>query len=734
MLLRLAAASVMPAFILLSLLPLCGAMPSVYVQPTAARSAAGEMLDINVSIANVTDLFGFEFSLSFDPGILRLYPEDVRLGPFLRKDGVPVFSVFEYSANRTELSMGILKGYAASRMAGNPAYGTSGSGALAKLRFQAIAEGSTPISLYGITAYDSSAMPIAISSRNGMAVIRTSRCRILSAQWDRLDSAENQTVRILIKSAGCGGENISIVILERYAERDGFDSAMSALMGLPSGNDRLAAFNPHSTALLNDTAVEWKAEFMPDDNPPPEYYFYAYMDSNQSVYAQSSNELIVKEPIMDRWCIIGDRNNVNFSHADRLNISLNASSDINREINATVPIEIKMDGKGMIRFFHDCTGTKLFLNSMSIMKQAGTEKRGYIAVRGINAANKTLYIDKIGSSGYVCILDIEAAGIYNMTAACNGPDEVRLACPGSAEGYSCSIEDGQYKVSGLSHSVVMEGTYCGDGSCIGGETCSSCSQDCGSCPRTPDDGGGGGGGGGGGDHTQPPASYSLNITLLPDAINLRRGQQKSYGITVTNTGTSNLTGVRMSYNTSCRLCTASFSPSSASITAGGTASFTLLISSGGAQDYGTFGMTVSAAYAQAAPYGRNLKIMVGECDTGKKRCFSGATSQICNQSMMWELLDTCSYGCDDATGSCLPPPASCIQGSTHCNGNVVESCENGRWMAAENCSGICLDGKCTNTEEQFEWKLYAIIALICLFLIPVIAFMAWPKSGPGPYG
>ena len=38
--------------------------------------------------------------------------------------------------------------------------------------------------------------------------------------------------------------------------------------------------------------------------------------------------------------------------------------------------------------------------------------------------------------------------------------------------------------------------YCGDGSCNGSETCSSCSGDCGSCPPPPPSGGGGGGGGG----------------------------------------------------------------------------------------------------------------------------------------------------------------------------------------------------------------------------------------------
>lgn len=61
---------------------------------------------------------------------------------------------------------------------------------------------------------------------------------------------------------------------------------------------------------------------------------------------------------------------------------------------------------------------------------------------------------------------------------------------------------------------------CGDGSCNGSETCSSCSRDCGTCPVT-----GGGGGGGGGYYVVPATSVVFSgraypksaVTLLKDA-------------------------------------------------------------------------------------------------------------------------------------------------------------------------------------------------------------------------
>jgi hypothetical protein len=67
-----------------------------------------------------------------------------------------------------------------------------------------------------------------------------------------------------------------------------------------------------------------------------------------------------------------------------------------------------------------------------------------------------------------------------------------------------------------------DGPVCGDGSCNGGEDCSTCSEDCGSCPS----GGGGGGGGGGWTRPDPVTSVSFSgrayplsqVTILKDGM------------------------------------------------------------------------------------------------------------------------------------------------------------------------------------------------------------------------
>ena len=76
-----------------------------------------------------------------------------------------------------------------------------------------------------------------------------------------------------------------------------------------------------------------------------------------------------------------------------------------------------------------------------------------------------------------------------------------MFCPGTFGSYSCALENNSFVVSGLRHSAVAESYFfCGDGVCDSqtGESCSSCSSDCGTCPSGGNPGGGGSGGGGSG--------------------------------------------------------------------------------------------------------------------------------------------------------------------------------------------------------------------------------------------
>ena len=72
----------------LALLPLTAAAQQpaeVALQPPAAVPGAGETFTTDVTIANASDLLGFQFDVNFDPANLAV--ETIALGPFLASTG-----------------------------------------------------------------------------------------------------------------------------------------------------------------------------------------------------------------------------------------------------------------------------------------------------------------------------------------------------------------------------------------------------------------------------------------------------------------------------------------------------------------------------------------------------------------------------------------------------------------------------------------------------------------------
>jgi len=105
--------------------------------------------------------------------------------------------------------------------------------------------------------------------------------------------------------------------------------------------------------------------------------------------------------------------------------------------------------------------------------------------------------------------------------------------------YSTTEKAGAYKV----FSTTTSGLYCGDGTCNNGETCSTCSADCGACSTTPSTGGGGGGG-----TTEiKEEKAGLIFQNLPKTIELATDITKIVTFTVNNTGTIDITNLILSF-------------------------------------------------------------------------------------------------------------------------------------------------------------------------------------------
>lgn len=163
--------------------------------------------------------------------------------------------------------------------------------------------------------------------------------------------------------------------------------------------------------------------------------------------------------------------NVNYSDVDSnyYNITINKTSSMvyaflnNSRSNLTI-----------------ANGTSIYLNAT---RQTG---EGIIELY----FNETL----INSGDSLSNLTIfSESGLFNITAVCP-----------ATQNYSESYETWWVNVTNILLSL-----YCGDGVCNNGETCSSCSGDCGVC-STPSGGGGGGGGGGGVSSNE--SSKELNLT------------------------------------------------------------------------------------------------------------------------------------------------------------------------------------------------------------------------------
>ncbi|GGZ09376.1 cohesin domain-containing protein [Pseudoduganella plicata] len=110
------------------------AVLSVSASPNPA--VVGSTVDLSILIDDVDDLYGYQFSLAFDPTVLRATA--VTEGDFLAGGGntSPGLGNIDNATGAVSYVYNLLLG---------PAAGVSGSGTLAHIRFDVIGVGSTPL-------------------------------------------------------------------------------------------------------------------------------------------------------------------------------------------------------------------------------------------------------------------------------------------------------------------------------------------------------------------------------------------------------------------------------------------------------------------------------------------------------------------------------------------------------------------------------------------------------------
>jgi len=131
--------------------------PIISVQPSSKIVAGASAFSLEIAIANVVDLFAFQFDLGFDP--LVLSATGTAEGAFLPGGGttVPIPGTIDNIGGAITGTADALTGFS----------GVSGSGVLATVAFQSIGDGTSPISLFNVLLLDSNLNGIAATIQDG---------------------------------------------------------------------------------------------------------------------------------------------------------------------------------------------------------------------------------------------------------------------------------------------------------------------------------------------------------------------------------------------------------------------------------------------------------------------------------------------------------------------------------------------------------------------------------------
>ncbi len=280
-----------------------------------------------------------------------------------------------------------------------------------------------------------------------------------------------------------------------------------------------------------------------------------------------------------------------------------------------------------------------------------------------------------------------------------------------ADGSSCSNNSecsGGYCV----HSVCRSSsTYCGDGYCDSGETCSTCSQDCGTCSS---------GGGSGGTYIPSywTTTYLVNDEDFEAGYSKVLSEKKRLRVKVNNeshyVGVVNLTNITVTINVSSI-------PQQATLSIGEEKNFEVTNDSYydiyvklNSITNNTANLTIKKIHEEIPEEIERI------CTEGTKSC-SNNNLQECKDNA-WSTTETCEFGCNTTTLICNLKPTEiekiCTEGTKSCYNNNLQECKDNAWSTIETCEFGCNETTLScNPEPEIEKPNYSRILLIILIII-----------------
>jgi general secretion pathway protein D len=138
---------------------------TISVQPSSLDETVGQNFTLTVQISGVSDLYGYQFDLGFDPAFLAA--SSVTEGPFLESGGPTIFipGTIDNAAGSITANADILAGSVA---------GVDGSGTLLTFSFQALAAGSDTVQIFNVLALNSFGQGISLITSGSTVVVSAS--------------------------------------------------------------------------------------------------------------------------------------------------------------------------------------------------------------------------------------------------------------------------------------------------------------------------------------------------------------------------------------------------------------------------------------------------------------------------------------------------------------------------------------------------------------------------------
>jgi hypothetical protein len=139
----------------------CALSATLHVVPSIATPSVGAILTVDVNIADVPDLYAFQFDLTFQPGVLAA--QSIVDGGFLT--AATFFPGFiDNAAGKITFVAGSLSGIVS---------GVSGGGTLTRVQFLAAGRGTSSIAVANPVLLNSSLIDILVSATNPASVAVT---------------------------------------------------------------------------------------------------------------------------------------------------------------------------------------------------------------------------------------------------------------------------------------------------------------------------------------------------------------------------------------------------------------------------------------------------------------------------------------------------------------------------------------------------------------------------------